>query len=146
MSIWCRSFSRAAPIHPWRRCTSTVCADATRTTSSRPCSRPSAGRCVWRSRPTRAWVMSCRQRKEACKSFCHRDAESAETGKDSRDEPRVTGKPPSLVRCAGLGGRGLGEARLDALRRNPFSGICLGLQALYERSEEGGGTACLGIL
>ena len=47
---------------------------------------------------------------------------------------------------AALGVRGLREALLDAMRSKPFLGICLGLQALYERSEEGGGTACLGIL
>jgi glutamine amidotransferase len=38
----------------------------------------------------------------------------------------------------------------DALRRwiaadKPYLGICLGLQALFEVSEEGGGTPCLGI-
>ena len=29
---------------------------------------------------------------------------------------------------------------------NPFFGICLGLQALFEFSEEGGGVECLGVL
>lgn len=33
-----------------------------------------------------------------------------------------------------------------AARERPFLGICLGLQALYERSEEGGGVAGLGLL
>ena len=28
----------------------------------------------------------------------------------------------------------------------PFLGICMGLQALFERSEEGGGVECLGVL
>jgi len=34
----------------------------------------------------------------------------------------------------------------EVVRNKPFLGICLGLQALYESSEEGGGTQCLGIL
>jgi glutamine amidotransferase len=45
-----------------------------------------------------------------------------------------------------LGSAGLREALQDSLRTRPFLGICLGLQALYESSEEGGGTNCLGIL
>src|SRR5688572_2316860 len=32
------------------------------------------------------------------------------------------------------------EALVDALKSKPFLGLCLGLQALYEYSEEGGGT------
>ena len=34
----------------------------------------------------------------------------------------------------------------EAVRTRPFLGICLGLQALYESSEEGGGTACFDVL
>jgi len=34
----------------------------------------------------------------------------------------------------------------ECLASKPFLGICLGLQALYDKSEEGGGTTCLGIL
>lgn len=41
---------------------------------------------------------------------------------------------------------GLREAVVTAMRNKPFLGICLGLQALYERSEEAGGTPCLNIL
>lgn len=41
---------------------------------------------------------------------------------------------------------GLHDALLDALRNKPFLGLCLGLQALYESSEEGGGTPGLGVL
>jgi glutamine amidotransferase len=40
----------------------------------------------------------------------------------------------------------LREAVFAAMRAQPFLGICLGLQALYEFSEEGGGTDCFGIL
>lgn len=47
---------------------------------------------------------------------------------------------------AALARGGLREALLAALADKPFLGICLGLQALYEFSEEGGGTPCLGIL
>ena len=48
-----------------------------------------------------------------------------------------------------LGQLGLDEAIRDAAARGiPILGICLGLQVLLERSEEGGkaGTICLGIL
>ncbi len=40
----------------------------------------------------------------------------------------------------------LRAAVIQAARERPFLGICLGLQALYERSEEGGGVAGLGLL
>jgi glutamine amidotransferase len=45
-----------------------------------------------------------------------------------------------------LAAPGLRDALVTAMRSKPFLGICLGLQALYDRSEEGGGTACLGLL
>lgn len=41
---------------------------------------------------------------------------------------------------------GLRESLLDAMKTKPFLGICLGLQALYDFSEEGGGTPCLSLL
>lgn len=41
---------------------------------------------------------------------------------------------------------GLFDVLDDVVRNKPFLGICLGLQALYDTSEEGGGTRCLGIL
>ena len=56
------------------------------------------------------------------------------------------------VGAAGSAMRNLGELGLaDVLRERiaagvPFLGICLGTQILFERSEEDGGTPCLGIL
>ena len=44
-----------------------------------------------------------------------------------------------------LDARGLREAVLDAARTKPFLGICIGLQMLFERSEEGN-VAGLGLL
>jgi len=41
---------------------------------------------------------------------------------------------------------GLRESILEAMKSKPFLGICLGLQALYDFSEEGGGTPCLSLL
>lgn len=41
---------------------------------------------------------------------------------------------------------GLTEAVREAARSRPFLGICLGMQALMDRSEENGGTAGLGIV
>lgn len=40
----------------------------------------------------------------------------------------------------------LRESLLEAMKTKPFLGICLGLQALYDFSEEGGGTPCLSLL
>jgi len=47
---------------------------------------------------------------------------------------------------AALANGGMRAALLDALKTKPFLGLCLGLQALYEHSEEGDGTPGLGIL
>lgn len=44
-----------------------------------------------------------------------------------------------------LAGHGLREALLRATESKPFLGICLGLQALYDFSEEGGGVRGLGV-
>lgn len=41
---------------------------------------------------------------------------------------------------------GMRDVVLEALRTKPFLGICLGLQALYEHSDENGGTPGLGVL
>ncbi|KPK70960.1 MAG: imidazole glycerol phosphate synthase subunit HisH [Acidithiobacillales bacterium SM23_46] len=47
---------------------------------------------------------------------------------------------------AALREKGLREVLLEALETKPFLGICLGLQALYAWSEEGGGVAGFDIL
>jgi glutamine amidotransferase len=47
---------------------------------------------------------------------------------------------------AALAQGGLRASVTEALQRKPFLGICLGLQALYDFSEEGGGTPCLKVL
>jgi glutamine amidotransferase len=41
---------------------------------------------------------------------------------------------------------GLGEVLREAMADKPFLGLCLGLQALFEHSEEDGGTDGLGLL
>jgi glutamine amidotransferase len=46
---------------------------------------------------------------------------------------------------ASLAASGLAPAVLEAARERPFLGICLGLQMLFESSEEGP-TECLGVL
>ena len=48
-------------------CTPTTSADTTHTTRPRPCSRLSAGRCAWRSRPTRLWLAPAPRPKGFCK-------------------------------------------------------------------------------
>ena len=45
-----------------------------------------------------------------------------------------------------LGARGLVGAVIQAAAEKPLLGICMGLQILLERSEENGGTDCLGLL
>ncbi len=47
---------------------------------------------------------------------------------------------------AGITRRGLVEPLKQAALEKPFLGICLGLQVLFDRSEENGGTKCLGLL
>ena len=41
---------------------------------------------------------------------------------------------------------GLVEVIREAARSKPFLGICMGLQVLLERSDEGGGVDCLGLV
>src|SRR6185436_5756305 len=50
---------------------------------------------------------------------------------------------PDCMRC--LGESGLAEVVVEVARTRPFLGICLGLQMLFDRSEEGP-TAGLGML
>jgi glutamine amidotransferase len=50
---------------------------------------------------------------------------------------------PDCIKC--LDGSGLTGVVLEAARTKPFLGICLGLQMLFEASEEGP-TRCLGVL
>jgi len=47
---------------------------------------------------------------------------------------------------AALESHGLREALLEATQTKPFLGLCLGLQALFEFSEEAGGVKGLGLL
>ena len=47
---------------------------------------------------------------------------------------------------AGVTQKGLLEVLTQAASEKPFLGICLGLQVLFEHSEENGGTNCLGLL
>jgi glutamine amidotransferase len=41
---------------------------------------------------------------------------------------------------------GLGEVVREAARSKPLLCICVGMQALFDRSEENGGTPCLGLI
>ena len=64
-----------------------------------------------------------------------------------RRSPRVVlpgqSAMPDCMRC--LNESGLRDAVLEAARDRPFLGICLGLQMLFDDSEEGP-TQCLGAL
>jgi glutamine amidotransferase len=75
---------------------------------------------------------------------------------------RLTSDPIEVERAVGLILPGVGSSNdaMKALRTlglaeplrafaasgRPFLGVCLGLQLLFEWSEEGGGTECLGVL
>jgi glutamine amidotransferase len=76
--------------------------------------------------------------------------------------PRVTPDPRDIERAEALVLPGVGSAQdcmrklaerglIDPLREyaasgRPFFGVCVGLQLLFDGSEEGGGVECLGIL
>lgn len=78
------------------------------------------------------------------------------------EAPVVSADPADFDRAAGVVLPGVGAAAdtmSNLISRNlveplrdyiaagrPFLGVCMGLQALFERSEEGGGQECLGIL
>jgi imidazole glycerol-phosphate synthase subunit HisH len=76
--------------------------------------------------------------------------------------PRVTSDPRDVARAEALVLPGVGSAH-DCMRklsarglveplkeyaasRRPFLGVCVGLQLLFDGSEEGGGVECLGVL
>jgi glutamine amidotransferase len=62
------------------------------------------------------------------------------------DKIVVPGQGAFGMFCAGLAERGLGEALREQIARGtPYLGICLGLQVLFESSEEGG-SGGLGLL
>jgi glutamine amidotransferase len=78
------------------------------------------------------------------------------------EHPRVTSDPRDVERAEALVLPGVGSAQ-DCMRKlavrdlveplkaytasgRPFLGVCVGLQLLFDGSEEGGGVECLGIL
>jgi glutamine amidotransferase len=74
-------------------------------------------------------------------------------------QPRLTNNPADILAAdrvilPGVGAAGAGMRRLqdaglvDVLREvtQPLLGVCLGMQLLFERSAEDGGTPCLGLL
>ncbi len=69
------------------------------------------------------------------------------------DEPEVIASADKVV-LPGVGAAGFAMARIEALAlrpvltalRQPLLGICLGMQLLFERSEEDEDVACLGLL
>lgn len=76
--------------------------------------------------------------------------------------PVVSADPDDIDRAGGIVLPGVGAAAdtmsnlidrnlVDPLREyieagRPFLGVCMGLQALFDRSDEGGGQECLGVL
>jgi glutamine amidotransferase len=70
-------------------------------------------------------------------------SDAAEVARAERVVVPGQGAMPDCMRE--LEARGLREAVIDAARRRPFLGICIGLQMLFERSDEGGARG-LGLL
>ncbi|MDH3640119.1 MAG: imidazole glycerol phosphate synthase subunit HisH [Gammaproteobacteria bacterium] len=65
---------------------------------------------------------------------------------DSADRIIFPGQGAIGACVAAMETLGLKGVLLSAIRNKPFLGICLGLQVLYEASEEDGGTAGLSVL
>jgi len=69
------------------------------------------------------------------------------------DDPQTIAQADKVV-LPGVGAAGFAMARIEALNlrpvltslRQPLLGICLGMQLLFERSEEEENVACLGLL
>src|SRR5579859_5205729 len=169
MSTWRTSSSRASSTTPRSPCTWTTCAATTRTTSAKRCSRRSRGRCAWPPKPIRARREPCLRPKAPCKLKIAvvdygmgnlRSVSKALEHVAPEAEVLVTAEP-AAIRAAGrvvvpgqgampdcmreLGARGLAGPVLEAARDKPFLGICIGLQMLFERSDEGG-VQGLGVL
>src|SRR5262245_36546399 len=155
------------------RCTSTTCAATTPTTSARPCSRRSPAPCAWRPSPIRAPPAACRRPRERSKARLpmriavvdygmgnllsvskalehvaqgHQivvTADPAAIGAADRVVVPGQGAMPDCMRQ--LAASGAREAVIAATRSKPFLGLCIGLQMLFERGEEGD-TPGLGLL
>ena len=89
--------------------------------------------------------------RSVCKALEHvaPDAQvriAADAGAIARADRVVFPGQGAIAGCVhALDAHGLREALLRATEEKPFLGICLGLQALYEFSEEGGGVRGLGL-
>ncbi len=70
---------------------------------------------------------------------------SDRAGIEAADKVVFPGQGAALDCMNALNAGGLAEAVLRAAKEKPFLGICMGLQVLLDRSEENGGTACLGL-
>ena len=62
------------------------------------------------------------------------------------DKVVVPGQGAIIGCLSALQERGLRQALMECIRNKPYLGICLGLQALYDSSDEGGGVTCLGVI
>ena len=77
------------------------------------------------------------------------DVEICDTPEALRSVDKIVlpGVGSSKDALAGLTGKGLTEPLLDEIAGGKmFLGICLGLQLLFDRSAEGGGTDCFGLI
>ncbi|NQT33174.1 MAG: imidazole glycerol phosphate synthase subunit HisH [Candidatus Omnitrophica bacterium] len=77
------------------------------------------------------------------------DVKVCETPEDMKGAERIVfpGVGSSRDAMNGLSERGLIGPLLDNITRGvPFLGICLGLQLLFDTSDESGGTDCLGLI
>src|SRR4051794_34158431 len=172
MSTWCTNSSRASSIMRRSRCTSTTCAATMRTTSARPSSRPLRAHCAARwsgIRAGRAPFLPPRGRSSptvvriAVVDYGMGNLRSVSKAIEhvAPQARVVVTSDPAVVESADrvvfpgqgampdcmreMDSRGLRGAILGAAARKPFLGICIGLQMLFEHSEEGD-TPGLGVL
>ena len=66
--------------------------------------------------------------------------------RSAMDNLRSLGLADAVKSAANLRVLGLTEVVREAAVTKPFLGICLGMQILFEHSEEDGGVDCLGVL
>src|ERR1051325_1844636 len=126
------------------------CSTVISTASSKPISRG-------------VWDVTSRQREIVVVDYDAGNLRSVQRALEAVGEhPVVTSDPRAVQRAEALVLPGVGSAQdcmrkladrdlIAALREyaasgRPFLGVCVGLQLLFDGSEEGGGVECLGIL
>ena len=156
--------STASPSAPAPTCTPRCCTVDRATTTSRRCSRRSRAHCAWRAPRTRGWRRCCRAPRACCgagdraRRLRRRQPDVGAQGVQHAGRARSS-RRATPAECARRGGdhragrrplRRDGGARCPVARRDspppcaqgtPLLGICVGMQWLFEGSDEAPGRA-----